>query len=494
MSALRVTRSKLKRQARCKLNIKILCIFGAVLSISILQIVTSVAAIIEHSFLLNSTNSAKIGPADLRSTAGGHIYAPSFALTLAEVRTLNPQPIYSGTRVHSHDEREALSRDRRNSTLEDPARRDISSQARNSTDGLDCARQNKTTRVSLQRAPIIKGDLLVLPSSISRQNDNSNVRAVELMNVLKSGNYLPTLRALNSLNLQSNAGEPSLAELTAAGTAAGLLISDLAARSSQPIVREAEPEANSEAANLQTDQDIALDAQDNARPSRPKLAREPTDAAQLDHASGNIEAMPDSMESLMNSELNEADEDAEPSQSANESQTQDRIYTGKGTKDADELGSEEADDEPQQDDKHITQGSQNHQDLSALNPSSYIPQDTAIYQPETRLISGFDPATGRPIFVEQGNHLLVPMQNSQSDLSSAAGHHYGYKKKKIKKKKKVKKKVVIKKKKKKVKKYQVKIVSYKKKKKKKKVKKVKKHKKPKKHKKLHHHDHGKYYM
>lgn len=295
-------------------------------------------------------------------------------------------------------------------------------------------------------------DLRASASSISRiDRDHSH-----LFNTENDGSITP----VGAPELQG----PSLAELTAVGTAAGLLVGDLAAKANDLAARQAQlpDDTNQEGIERQD----AAEEHDSPLAMEPRASVEQGEPARA-HDQTNLDQMPDSIESLMSSEMgsdNEKDDSNETEQKA------DYNHPEQPKLDAPQV------DEP--DEGQVTQDSRNYQDTYPVSTAGLSPQDLALLQENAML--GYNQAPN-------GN-LVAPIRDSYSDLSSAAGHHYGYKKKKKKKVKKVKKKkkVVIKKK--KVKKYKVKVVKYKKKKKKK----VKKMKKPKKH--HHHHDHGKYYM
>lgn len=276
---------------------------------------------------------------------------------------------------------------------------------------------------------------------------------------------------------------PSLAQLTAAGTAAGMVFGNEIAAAAQMAASEAnnvpgqtsaDEDEESGADETPTGQSVDLSALQSLKQVAPQGEPNPVargESQQAEEADNiNLEHMPDSMDSLMRSEQEDMGADQEGSDHVSEQPS---------------ASSQVANNQPEltdADEEDIDQDdatNQNPQLTAAHLSGSYLPLQT------------LDVVQGGPDGVISGIN-LPPQRlssaaiDSADDLSAAAGHHY-----KKKKKKKVKK-IIIKKKKKKGKKYKklkkVKIIKYKK---KKVVKKKKK--KPMKHH-HHHHDHGKYYM
>lgn len=298
----------------------------------------------------------------------------------------------------------------------------------------------------------------------------------------------------------------SLAELTAAGTAAGLLFHDLMTQANmQADERSLDPaDLQEDMGGQQTDAHIDQQPHFDQGP-QPDISvaqrapvygasseRQPTAAsASFVDEQGHLlagqssaqeaaqeppgdEQMPDSMESLLRSEGEDSAADDEADEQAN------RRAGGSSLVNADELGGAR---QPVGAPPNGVQGADSNRDEDEADEAGWRPQEG---QHDIRVSASGQPySASQPLGLaarsaeDLEQRLVAPMRDSLEDLSVAAGHYYGKKKKK--KVKKVKKKVIIKKKKKK--KY-------------KKVKVVKKYKKKKvkKPKKMAHHDHGKYYM
>lgn len=262
---------------------------------------------------------------------------------------------------------------------------------------------------------------------------------------------------------------PSLAQLTAAGTAAGIMLGDQVA-----AARIATPEANYNpelsAATDEDDEQSDVDepTTQNVDLSTLQSLKQPAGGFnqvalgeqqpdQMDNI--NPDQMPDSMDSLMRSEQEDM--------GAGQSESEQPSASSQVSNDQESLGEDDGDD-IERDDSY-----QHPLPATAADaPGSHMPivgQTSDLPQAGPNFMAG-------AIFP---NTVSSPIIDSSEDLSAAAGHHY-------KKKKKVKK-IIIKKKKKGKKYRKVKIVKYKK-------KKIVKKKKPKKHHHDHHYDQGKYYL
>lgn len=297
------------------------------------------------------------------------------------------------------------------------------------------------------------------------------------------------------LRLRRQAGDdeeqrPSLAQLTEAGTAAGVMLGEQLAAAAAAASNYDDPEqavADSEGdesdadeatgrnLDLSTQQSLKQPAPQGGRPAFNQFVPQQQQQQQDSVDDVNPEQMPDSMESLMRPEQEDMGASQDEGEQSNEqplASNQEAVGDQQAPTDAER----DEDDSIEQNDGD-TQASL----LSAANlPISYLP----VQGQTSDLVQSIPVGLSGNIFP---NTVSSPMIDSSEDLNAAAGHHYKKKKKKVKVKK-----IIIKKKKKKSKKYKklkkVKIVKYKK----KKI--VKKKKKPMKHHHHHHHDHGKYYM
>lgn len=312
---------------------------------------------------------------------------------------------------------------------------------------------------------------------------------------------------MNDAATVDRSGVTNLAELTAAGTAAGMLIGDLAARAGQNGENVYNREDQDDQINtaIQNQRNLASDAVNLdlsvVRPLNDRLL--PQDQINLETLDGQQqpevpvessahEQMPDSMDSLMKSEQEDTGVDGQSdSDEMNDPSASVQIQNDNGggvtnpaniisAADISSSSSSNGDDEDDNDDGVDRQDLAEYMNQVQHNPSSLsnsIEQSTP-----NRQHSYIAPIM--PAMMTETDQMIAPVRDSSIDLNAAAGHYYGKKKKKVKKiliKKKKKKKKV--KKVKKVKK--IKIVKYKTK---------KKVKKPKKHHHQQHHDHGKYYM
>lgn len=256
--------------------------------------------------------------------------------------------------------------------------------------------------------------------------------------------------------------EPELAELTAAGTAAGLFLSGLAAQSPFPEAPYPE-DGRSNGGEGPFEEEGEL----NERPMMKDLSglhsyNEGQSAAIPFQTKENNqqpeempERMPDSMESLMGSEgeptddLEERESDPnEPTQfAANEPQEingeklQPIIQESQLALDG--RGDTDSEDAHQQ----AFESHQRRQRLGLMPSSNPLAQEysTNANSPNTHtegLAQLYSQSTPDGIIHKPDSHyLMTPMRDSYADLNAAAGHYYGKKKKK-------KKKVVVKKKKK----------------------------------------------
>lgn len=353
--------------------------------------------------------------------------------------------------------------------------------------------------VGLQASP-------VGANTTSLEHQQNLAEALRQLQWLQGGpNYL---NDRNGTRTEPTGGRPSdgLAESTAAGTAAGLMVHDLMTQANRLDLASRGPPGEEGDDDQDHDQqlagfgvpDVSSEAdEDDQQPARPPasqrmfvqgqggLMRQPSlDVVQQGHQlhqqheqqqqqdgqePPGEEQSPDSFEGLMRSEGENLDGAAdEPSHQAGSNlilQQQPQLLGLEGQ--GDEHDEQEEEPEP----SHLQRGESRPAVMMSGHELAGMPlmlQDRSV-GPEGHLLA----AQGHP-------------SDSPIDLSAAAGHYYGKKKKKkviiIKKKKKKKKKKVYKK---------VKIVKVKKLKKKKKA---KKYYYPMKKKKKAHHDHGKYYM
>lgn len=286
---------------------------------------------------------------------------------------------------------------------------------------------------------------------------------------------------------------PNLADLTALGTATGLLLGDLSAQQATPS-NSYNPYENADDSRFAHNLALQNAYARNEIPQSYNPSFQPDVQQNSDSELGatnyvqepkqdledSPEKAPDSMESLMKSESDEMgsqNDEEDPSERSSSNLVQDGNVGNYPSEAPNKVDSNQEGDEE-----------------DGENPPNEIRQDNQMLIPQ---MMGYSSETGKQFeqsfspqpFLNLPNgeqQLILPMRDSMSDLNTAAGHYYGKKKKK--------KKVVVKKKKKKVKivkkkKKKVKVVKYKV--KKYKVKKVKKKKKKPMKK---HHDHGKYYM
>lgn len=255
--------------------------------------------------------------------------------------------------------------------------------------------------------------------------------------------------------------EPESAELTAAGTAAGLFLSGLAAQSPFPEAPypndgrsnggegafEEEGELNERPMMKDLSSLHSYNEGQSAIPFQPKESNQQPEEMP--------ERMPDSMESLMSSEgeptedLDEHESDSnEPTQFVpNEPQEingenfQPIIQQSQPALDG--RGDTDSEDAHQQ----AFENHQRRQRLSLTPSSNTLPQEypSNANSPNTYpedLAQLYSQSTPDGIIHKPDSHyLMAPMRDSYADLNAAAGHYYGKKKKK-------KKKVVVKKKKK----------------------------------------------
>lgn len=451
--------TKFKYQSRSKIYFKIICGLVTLASIAaLIQLVHPISAINTKYSATSLPESAEVNQFIAHDTAT-NLNPPDSRATNQDAYT---ELFDIGDSSESLNGRYFRIRRDSASTRPKPAKAEVKQSTTELTEPTSPAKTD-------QQQPN-QPDLVVSPSLISRDDGDSS----QLYTANHDGSY----KTLDRPKLAT----PSLAELTALGTAAGLLAEDLVAKSNELALKKAEVprQVDIDSESQETD---GLDRQDASKgsiggePSSQQFLTDLKDSSAASNEPAGLDQMPDSIESLMNSEIGSDDDRSDASEVALQQADLNPLN--------DPTSEESQSDEP--DDGQVTQSSQNHQNLYPISNSGLSQEDLALLQ-----ANGYNQANVAPL--NQAG-LAVPTRDSYTDLNSAAGHHYGYKKKKkkkIKKKKiKKKKKVIVKKK--KIKKYKVKVVKYKKKKKKvKKVKKVKKHKKHKKH--HHHHDHGKYYM
>lgn len=331
-------------------------------------------------------------------------------------------------------------------------------------------------------------DLIVSPAPEAQVNSNLNDQHPPISSDTEVGS-----QQQDSTEIQDGVGNvhqiPNLADLTALGTATGLLLGDLSAQQATPS-NSYNPYENTDDSRFAHNLALQNAYARNEIPQSYNSAFQPDVQQNSDSELGasnyiqepkqdledSPEKAPDSMESLMKSEadvMGSQNDGEDPSERSSSNLVQDENVGNYPLEASNKVDSNQEGDE--EDDE---------------NSPNEIRQDNQMLIPQNIPMAGYSPEIGKQFgqsfnprpFLDLPNgeqQLILPMRDSISDLNTAAGHYYGKKKKK--------KKVVVKKKKKKKK---VKVVKYKV--KKHKVKKVRKKKKKKPMKK--HHDHGKYYM
>lgn len=325
-------------------------------------------------------------------------------------------------------------------------------------------------------------DLIVSPANIETQQPSDS----------NAANHLDSS---NSENGQYR--EPDLAELTAAGTAAGLFLSNLAADrqnnfANQPVQRSdhhnngqfnptgggGAPEIGEVTSELNErpimrDLSGSLNSYNEGQSTNPFQSTNTDSYKQPEDQS--LDRMPDSMESLMGSEGEQVDEpegdsNEQPVQYAANGQEPRETIQGdinslhsmlqpqpqaqqvapeerdgtdaEAEAEAEAEGEAEADHDSQVAHRRALESHQRRQNLNQLMASP-LPQEFPISSYHDDLSKLYSQSTPDGILMKPNPHfLMTPMRDSESDLNVAAGHYYGKKKKK-----KVKKKVVKKKKK-----------------------------------------------
>lgn len=249
--------------------------------------------------------------------------------------------------------------------------------------------------------------------------------------------------------------KPDLAELTAAGTAAGLFLSGLAAQNG--FASESHPNndqfSGSEGTLEEVDQierpiikDLSSLHSYNEGSSTVPINTKENNQELEDQLP---ERMPDSMESLMGSEgedLEERESDSnEPTQYAANEQSHQEIddYNLQPIVQSQPVLDESDDIESVDAHQQAFENHRTRQKLSSLPSSNSLRQrytkNTANTYPED-LSQVYPQTTPDGIMVNHNHQLMIPMRDSYRDLNAAAGHYYGKKKKKkkvVKKKKKV---------------------------------------------------------